>query len=139
LTSLKKRVLLFFTTTKNMNINIPPQLLEKLKNDAATCGMDTEQFISAALYFYFDRVSDTQQDRIAYTTHETAVKLGLSTKTILRLVARGLLKPLPDSTRRFVFGKQEIERYVADATGRSPQKKGSPASRQKRGNHTRRH
>jgi len=117
-----------------MNIEIPEQLAVKLQNDAASCGMELTQFINAALFFYFDKVSDTSVERVAYSTQETAEMLGLSTKTILRLVAKGLLTPLPDSTRRYVFGKHEIDRYVAEATGRSPQKKYSPASRKRQGN-----
>ena len=117
-----------------MTIEIPEQLAVKLQNDASSCGMELPQFINAALFFYFDKVSDTSIDRVAYSTQETSEMLGLSTNTILRLVARGLLTPLPDSTRRYVFGKDEIDRYVADATGRSPQKKHSPTSRRKQGN-----
>jgi hypothetical protein len=121
-----------------MQVNLPTQLKNQLESDAVSLGIPLENLIVSALHFYFvDKVSDTNK-RIAYSTSETAEMIGVSTKTILRLVARGLLKPLPDSTRRYIFSEKEIERYVAEATGRTSEKV-SPTSRRKQGKHTRRH
>jgi excisionase family DNA binding protein len=121
-----------------MEITFDPEQLNNIKNSAEQCGMDVPSFIRGALFFFL-KVTDTNtlQGRVAYSTAEVAKKLGLSTKTILRLVAQGKLSPLEDSKRRFVFSEKEVERYVASATGRSAEKMARP--RRTKTSHTRRH
>ena len=119
-----------------MIFHIPQNIYDNIKRNADETGIEVDSLIKSALHFYFSEVSDTHPSKVGFSTSETAKQLGYSTKTILRLVAKGLLSPLPDSTRRYIFSRTEIDRYVADAADRSPAKKCRPSKR--RGGHTRR-
>lgn len=56
-------------------------------------------------------------DRLAYSRQETAILLGVSPITVDRLAKRGLLKP-SRATRRPLYSKKEIERFLDETTGR---------------------
>ena len=56
-------------------------------------------------------------ERLAYSRQETAQLLGVSPVTIDRLAKRGLLRP-SRATRRPLYSKREIERFLNDTTGR---------------------
>lgn len=53
--------------------------------------------------------------RLAFTTEETAAALGVKPTTIWRLCKRGLLSP-NRATRRPLFAVSEIERFLKDGT-----------------------
>jgi len=51
--------------------------------------------------------------RLAYSVKETAAMLGISEKSVRRLVARNLLHP-SKALRHLLFAGTEIERFLAD-------------------------
>lgn len=51
--------------------------------------------------------------RLAYRVNETARMLGVSDKTVRRLVARGLLRP-SKALRHLLIPRFEIERFLKD-------------------------
>jgi hypothetical protein len=53
--------------------------------------------------------------RLAYSLRETAESLGVSEKSVRRLVARRLLNP-SRALRHLVFSKKEIERFLVETT-----------------------
>jgi hypothetical protein len=55
--------------------------------------------------------------KIGFTKSETVEALGISRPTIDRLVRCGLLKP-SRATRRPIFSREELERFLRDTTGR---------------------
>ena len=56
-------------------------------------------------------------ERLAYSRQETAKLLGVSPVTIDRLAKRGLLRP-SRATRRPLYSKREIERFLDETTGK---------------------
>lgn len=52
---------------------------------------------------------------LSYTLRETARVTGLSTRTIRRLVQRGLLRP-SRASQRFIFARTEVERFLQETT-----------------------
>jgi excisionase family DNA binding protein len=54
-------------------------------------------------------------DRLAYSVDETAVMLGLSSKSVRRLLGRGLLKG-SRALRVIRISRSEIERFLKDTT-----------------------
>ena len=56
-------------------------------------------------------------ERLAFTRKEAAQLLGVSPVTIDRLAKRGLLRP-SRATRRPLYSKREIERFLDETTGR---------------------
>ena len=56
-------------------------------------------------------------ERLAYSRLETAKLLGVSPITIDRLAKRGLLRP-SRATRRPLYSKAEIQRFLDDTTGK---------------------
>lgn len=73
-------------------------------------------------------VSDSQTEnlngtpalpRLAYSLQETAQMLGVCDKTVRRLIARRLLKPLT-ALRHILIPKSEIERFLRET--QAPQK-----------------
>jgi hypothetical protein len=55
--------------------------------------------------------SDRPVARLALTTQETAVALGIDTVTVWRLTKRGLLTP-NRATRRPLYSVSDIERFL---------------------------
>lgn len=55
--------------------------------------------------------------RKAYNIKEVAAQLGVSTVSIRRAVARGLIKPMRHF-RHLLFSVEEIERFVASGVNR---------------------
>jgi excisionase family DNA binding protein len=53
--------------------------------------------------------------KLAFNLEEAALVLGLSTRTLRRLVHRGLLHT-SKATRRFIFSRTEIERFLQETT-----------------------
>lgn len=53
--------------------------------------------------------------KLAYTLHEAAEALGLSKRTIRRLVRRGLLRP-SKAVQRFIFSRKELDRFLEETT-----------------------
>jgi len=51
--------------------------------------------------------------RLAYSVNETAAMLGISEKSVRRLVARGLLRS-SKALRHLLIARTEIERFLAD-------------------------
>jgi len=109
-----------------MEIALPTSLHGAMQERANALGIPIEEAIRQAVSFYLSGVSATQNKRIGYTTSEVAQMVGLSTKTILRLVASGDIVPMPHSSRRYVFSAKEVERF-ADTS--SSGRKKSPATR----------
>ena len=60
---------------------------------------------------------DLANERLAYTREETAKLLGVSPITIDRLAKRGLLRP-SRATRRPLYSKAEIQRFLDDTTSK---------------------
>ena len=56
-------------------------------------------------------------ERLAYSRLETAKLLGVSPITIDRVAKRGLLRP-SRATRRPLYSKAEIRRFLDDTTGK---------------------
>ena len=56
-------------------------------------------------------------ERLAYSRLETAKLLGVSPITVDRLAKRGLLRP-SRATRRPLYSKAEIQRFLDDTTGK---------------------
>ena len=56
-------------------------------------------------------------DRLAYSRVETAKLIGVSPITVDRLAKRGLLRP-SRATRRPLYSKAEIQRFLDDTTGK---------------------
>ena len=56
-------------------------------------------------------------NRLAYTREEAAEILGQSPATIDRLARRGLLHP-SRATRRPIYPRWELERFLRETTGR---------------------
>jgi len=52
---------------------------------------------------------------LSYTLGEAAQVTGLSKRTIRRLVKRGLIRP-SRASQRFIFGRNEIERFLKEST-----------------------
>lgn len=52
---------------------------------------------------------------MSYTLGEASRVTGLSTRTIRRLVQRGLLRP-SRASQRFIFARTEIERFLRETT-----------------------
>lgn len=130
-----------------MEPELPKQLAERLGKRASELGINIETAIHDAVVVYVSRmtskVSDSttgerQLPRLGMSSMEAATSLGISVKTILRLVARGLLKPMPDSNRRYIFSAKEIERYVEESANRSPRKTTARRSLRNGGRSTRR-
>jgi len=57
-----------------------------------------------------------KQHRLAYTTNETAEMLGLSPKTVYRLIERGLLKSV-GALRHKRITRAEIDRFLKTTPG----------------------
>ena len=55
--------------------------------------------------------------RLAYSRLETAKLLGVSPITVDRLAKRGVLRP-SRATRRPLYSKTEIQRFLDDTTGK---------------------
>jgi hypothetical protein len=55
-----------------------------------------------------------------YSTADVAVRLGVCEATVLRLVERGLLHPLP-GIRIKRFTTAELDRYMTSRTSRTPE------------------
>ena len=53
--------------------------------------------------------------KLAYTLREASDVLGLSTRTIRRLVNRGLLHP-SRASQRFIFSHKELDRFLEQTT-----------------------
>ena len=53
------------------------------------------------------------QNRFAYSVEETAVLLGISTKSVYRLVKRGLLRP-SKALRHLLIPATEIARFLEE-------------------------
>ena len=53
--------------------------------------------------------------KLAYTLPEAAEVLGLSQRTIRRLVNRGLLHP-SRASQRFIFSHKELTRFLEETT-----------------------
>ena len=53
-----------------------------------------------------------QSPRLAYSTQEVAAMLNISTKTVRRLVCRGLLKP-SRALRHLRFSREEVQHFLA--------------------------
>jgi len=51
--------------------------------------------------------------RLAFSVRETAAMLGVSEKTVRRLIARGLLRP-SKALRHLLIPRTEIERFLVD-------------------------
>jgi len=100
-----------------MDISLPAPLLCAMQEKATTLGIPVEEAIRQAVSFYLSGVSATPNKRIGYTTSEVAKMVGLSTKTILRLVASGDITPMPHSSRRYVFSAKEVERFADSTSG----------------------
>jgi excisionase family DNA binding protein len=58
-------------------------------------------------------LTPARQIRLAYTAKETAALLGVSEKTVRRLVARGLLHA-SRALRHLLIPKKEIERFLQE-------------------------
>ena len=56
-------------------------------------------------------------ERLAYSRLETAKLLGVSPITVDRLAKRGVLRP-SRATRRPLYSKTEIQRFLDDTTGK---------------------
>ena len=61
-------------------------------------------------------IDQTKHHRLAYTANETAEMLGLSPKTVYRLIERGLLKSV-GALRHKRITRTEIERFLKTTTG----------------------
>ena len=61
--------------------------------------------------------TDNKPTRLAFSRIETAEILGLSAPTVDRLTKRGLLRP-SRATRRPLYSKTEIERFLRESEGR---------------------
>jgi excisionase family DNA binding protein len=55
--------------------------------------------------------------RLAFSVRETAEMLGISEKTVRRLISRGLLRP-SRALRHLLIPKKEIERFLEQTTAR---------------------
>lgn len=55
--------------------------------------------------------------RLAFTLRETAVLLGISERSVRRLISRGLLRPCR-ALRRLLIPRQEIERFLNMSVGK---------------------
>jgi len=53
--------------------------------------------------------------RLAFSVRETAEMLGVSEKTVRRLISRGLLRP-SRALRHLLIAKKEIERFLEQTT-----------------------
>jgi hypothetical protein len=53
--------------------------------------------------------------RLAYNLKETAESIGVSEKSVLRLVARRLLNP-SRALRHLLFSRKEVERFLEETT-----------------------
>jgi hypothetical protein len=53
--------------------------------------------------------------KLSFTLDESSQITSFSTRTIRRFVARGLLHPV-NASRRLIFSKFEIERFLNDTT-----------------------
>jgi excisionase family DNA binding protein len=62
-----------------------------------------------------DSTSDNPTLRLAFSVKETAAMLGLSEKTIRRLIARGLLRS-SRALRHLLIPKKEIDRFLDQTT-----------------------
>jgi excisionase family DNA binding protein len=51
--------------------------------------------------------------RLAFSVRETAAMLGVSEKSVRRLIARGLLRP-SKALRHLLIPRAEIERFLSD-------------------------
>jgi hypothetical protein len=60
---------------------------------------------------------ETQTEKMGFTKSEAVRALGYSRATVDRLVKRGVLKP-SRATRRPIFSREELERFLRDTTGR---------------------
>jgi excisionase family DNA binding protein len=58
-------------------------------------------------------VPASPMDRLAYGVRETAQLLGVSDKSVRRLIARGLLKP-SRALRHLLIPRAEIERFLKE-------------------------
>ena len=61
-------------------------------------------------------IDQTKHQRLAYTTNETAEMLGLSPKTVYRLIERGLLKSV-GALRHKRITRAEIDRILKTTPG----------------------
>jgi len=57
--------------------------------------------------------SKPSETRLAFSVKETAGLLGVSEKTIRRLIARGLIRP-SRALRHLLIPRSEIERFLKD-------------------------
>lgn len=55
--------------------------------------------------------------RLAFSVRETAEMLGISEKTVRRLIRRGLLRP-SRALRHLLIPKKEIERFLEQTTAK---------------------
>jgi len=55
--------------------------------------------------------SNSTDAKLAYTRKELSALLGISSVTLWRLQARGLIQPVP-GIRRKIFARQEVERFL---------------------------
>ena len=60
-------------------------------------------------------IAVSQLPRLAYTIRETAEILGVSEKSVRRLITRRLLRP-SRALRHLLIPKKEIERFLDDTT-----------------------
>lgn len=63
-----------------------------------------------------EKHSKINSERLAFSIQETADALGVSTKSVHRLLHRGLLKSCR-ALRRHIISKTEIERFLETTTG----------------------
>ena len=54
--------------------------------------------------------------RLAFTISETAALLGISEKSVRRLILRGLIRPCR-ALRHLLIPRKEIERFLTDSAG----------------------
>jgi excisionase family DNA binding protein len=62
------------------------------------------------------QVSNTEVRRLGLTVIETAELLSISTRSVHRLLARGLLRA-SKALRKIIIPRTEIERFLRDTTG----------------------
>ena len=55
--------------------------------------------------------------RLAFSVRETAEMLGVSEKTVRRLIGRGLIRP-SRALRHLLISKKEIERFLEQTTAK---------------------
>ena len=78
-------------------------------------GEPTEKSLSSRSGLNYPSIR-SHHDRLGHTVIEAAALLGISVRSIYRLIERGLLRP-SRALRKIIISRAEIEKFLRDTTG----------------------